>query len=68
MNLSALVIAITITFSPFAGFIAYVVSLDEYQHHFASKSAARKQALQTAIFTSAVFLILGVILSVYFGH
>ena len=67
MNLSALVIAVTITFSPFAAFIAYIVSLDEYQHHFESKKKARNQALQTALFTLVVFVVLGLILSTVFG-
>lgn len=67
MNISALVIAVTATFSPFAALIAYVVSLDEYQHHFASKKKARGQAIQTALFTLAVFVIVGIILSFVFG-
>lgn len=67
MNLSALVLAVTITFSPFAALIAYIVSLDEYQHHFGSKKEARKQALQTAVFTLVIFVSLGIILSLYFG-
>ena len=67
MNVSALVITVTATFSPFAAVIAYIVSLDEYLHHFESKKEARKQALRTAIFTLIVFVILGIILSLYFG-
>lgn len=68
MNITALVLAVTATFSPFAAFIAYVISLDEYQHHFASKKEAKRQALQTAIFTFVVFAALGIILAAIFGR
>jgi hypothetical protein len=57
---SALIFAFTIVFSPFAGFIAYIITYDEYKHHFESKRAKR-QALQTAFFSFLVFLAVGLI-------
>ncbi|MGI8420221.1 MAG: hypothetical protein ACR2LN_06310 [Candidatus Levyibacteriota bacterium] len=41
---TALIIAATNTFSPFAARIAYIVTFDEYERHF-EKKQARRQAL-----------------------
>jgi hypothetical protein len=57
---SALIIAFTIIFSPFAALIAYIITNDEYQHHFDAKSA-RRRALQMALFTFVVFVAVGLI-------
>jgi len=57
---SALIIAFTIVFSPFAAFIAYIITYDEYQHHM-SFSRARKRSFQTAFFTFLVFIAVGLV-------
>jgi len=57
---AALILSATLTFSPFAGIIAYIVTYDEYSHHFDPKSA-KKQSLQAAIFTFIVFIIVGLL-------
>ena len=57
---AALIFGATITFSPFAAIIAYIITYDEYQHHLDKKSA-RKQALQSAFFTLVVFIIVGLV-------
>ncbi|HUD45040.1 MAG TPA: hypothetical protein VMR41_05835 [Patescibacteria group bacterium] len=56
----ALIFAATITFSPLAGIIAFIITYDEYQHHFDSKKAKR-QALRMAFFTFLVFIGVGLI-------
>ena len=60
MNIPALVFAVTVTLSPFAGIIAYIITYDEYKMHL-EKKAAKKQALQTAFFTFFVFVIVGLV-------
>ena len=57
---SALIFAFTIIFSPFAGIIAYIITYDEYQHHFDSKKAKQK-AFQMALFTFVVFVAVGLV-------
>ena len=57
---AALILTATITFSPFAAIIAYIITYDEYQHHLDKKSA-RNQAIQAAIFTFVVFIIVGLL-------
>jgi len=56
----ALILAATLTFSPFAGIIAYIITYDEYSHHLDSKSA-KKQSLQSAFFTFIVFIVVGLL-------
>lgn len=57
---TALILAFTIVFSPFAGIIAYIITYDEYIHHL-DKPEARSQALQMAFFTFFVFIAVGII-------
>ena len=57
---AALILTATITFSPFAAIIAYIITYDEYQHHLDKKSA-RNQAIQAAIFTFFVFIVVGLL-------
>ncbi len=66
-NLSALIIAVTITFSPFAGIIAFLVTYDEYKHHFVKRDA-RKQALKMGLFSLFVFLAVGLISGYVFNQ
>jgi len=58
MNVPALIFAATITFSPFAGIISYIITYDEYQKHIGKKRAMR-QGLEMAIFSFIVFVIVG---------
>ena len=60
MNVPALIFAATVTFSPFAGIIAYIITYDEYQHHLPKKQA-RRQGLEMAIFSFVVFVIVGLV-------
>jgi uncharacterized membrane protein YbjE (DUF340 family) len=57
---AALILTATITFSPFAAIIAFIITYDEYQHHLDKKSA-RIQAIQAAIFTFLVFIVVGLL-------
>jgi hypothetical protein len=56
----ALILTATITFSPFAAIIAYIITYDEYIHHL-DKKGAIKQSLQAAFFTFIVFVIAGIL-------
>jgi uncharacterized membrane protein YbjE (DUF340 family) len=57
---AALILTATITFSPFAAIIAYIITYDEYSHHL-DKKDARRQSLQSAFFTFIVFIIVGLL-------
>lgn len=57
---AALIFAATSTFSPLAAVIAYIITYDEYSRHLDKKSA-RKQSLQSALFTFIVFIIAGLL-------
>jgi hypothetical protein len=58
-QVAALILTATITFSPFAAIIAYIITYDEYIHHF-EKKRARGQAFQAALFTLIVFIAVGI--------
>ena len=60
MNVSALIFAATITFSPFAGLIAYIITYDEYRKHI-GKNRAIRQGLEMAFFSFIVFVIVGLV-------
>ena len=68
---AALILTATITFSPFAAIIAYIITYDEYQHHLDKKSAI-KQALQAAFFTLIIFILVGLlsgyVFNTYINH
>jgi len=68
---AALILTATITFSPFAAIIAYIITYDEYQHHLDKKSAI-KQALQAAFFTLIIFILVrllsGYVFNTYINH
>ncbi len=57
---AALILTATITFSPFAAIIAFIITYDEYQHHL-DKKGARHQAIQAAIFTLVIFILVGLL-------
>ncbi len=67
MNIPALIFTATITFSPFAGIMAYIITYEEYKHHFDPKRA-RRQALYMGIFSFLVFVAVGVISGYAFNH
>ena len=66
MNVPALIFAATITFSPFAGVIAYIITYDEYLHHL-NKKQARHQALNMALFSFLIFVAAGLLSGFFFS-
>lgn len=64
---SSLIFAFTIIFSPFSAIIAYIITYDEYQHHF-DKKTTRRRALQMAIFTFIVFIGVGLLSGFIFRY
>jgi|CryGeyStandDraft_6_1057127.scaffolds.fasta_scaffold88777_3 hypothetical protein len=63
MGTLKIALVIGLPFSAIAAVMAYVITLDEYSHHFAEKSKAIHPALGTAFFTFLFFVILTVILA-----
>ena len=47
-----------------AGIMAYLISYEEYLHHFPDKSGPRKMALEAALLAFAFFFGIGIILAV----
>ncbi len=47
----------------FAGAMAYLISYEEYSHHFPDKKKPRQLALQTGLFAFLFFLGIGFVLA-----
>jgi len=52
---------IGLIFSPIAGAMAFVIFYNEYLHHFTDKKQPLKIALEAAVLTTILFVILSVI-------
>lgn len=63
MKFNLLPILIGLTMSPLAGAMAFLITYEEYSHHFSDKKIPLKVAFETAIFTFIIFGILSLIVS-----
>jgi len=48
-------------FSLVGALMAYVIAYEEYSHHYTDKRKPFQHAMQTAVFTFVVFLVLSII-------
>jgi hypothetical protein len=64
MELRNIVLSIAAILSPLAAIAAFLITYDEYRHHYPEKGKVRKKALEAAIFTLAFFLALGLLLAI----
>jgi uncharacterized BrkB/YihY/UPF0761 family membrane protein len=63
MGLSIALFCIAAVLSLLAAVMAFLITYEEYKHHYADKRKIWKTALQSAVFTLVVFLLLGFLLS-----
>lgn len=61
-GLTKAILGISITLSFLAALMAYVITYEEYRHHFCDKPQVMKAALKAAGFAFVFFLGLGVML------
>ncbi len=54
----AVFLLIGLFFSPFAGIMAFLITYEEYKHHYTSKKEPLREALGAAVFAFIVFMIL----------
>ncbi len=57
------IIFIATVFGLFAAMMAYLISYEEYSHHFVDKRRGRHMAYESAVFAFAVFFGIGLILA-----
>lgn len=53
-------VIIDMIFGVIAALVAFMITYNEYVHHYPTKKEPTKLALNTAVFTFIVFLVLGV--------
>jgi hypothetical protein len=56
--------SIAAVLSPLAAVMAYLITYEEYAHHYPDKKQAKKTAWRAAVFTLIFFLALGFLLAV----
>jgi ABC-type enterochelin transport system permease subunit len=59
---------IGLIFSPIAALMAFLITYEEYRHHFPDRAPAVRHATHMAVLTLIAFLVLGVIAGVLVGH
>ena len=59
---------IGLIFSPLAAFIAFIITYEEYTHHFIDKKKAFEHGLQMAFITFVVFIIVSLLAGFLFQH
>jgi hypothetical protein len=52
-----------IIFSPIAALMAFLITYEEYSHHYPDRGPAIREALRMSIVTLLVFLVLGIAVS-----
>jgi len=55
-------------FGVLAAMMAYLITFGEYTHHFPDTRMPRKLALETAVVTFAVFMLLALVAGVFLGR
>lgn len=68
MGLSIALFCIAAIFSPLAAAMAYIITYQEYKHHYPDKRQAVRAALGAAVFTLIIFLILGLLTGIILPH
>lgn len=51
--------------SPIAALMAYLITYEEYRHHFPNARQAARQSMPTAIFTFVIFVALGLLTTAF---
>ncbi len=64
MGLSIALFCIAVVLGFLAAVMAFVISFEEYRHHFLDTRMVWKTAIHAGVFTWIVFLVLGLLLSI----
>ena len=67
MIINPITTLIGIVFAPLAALCAYIITYGEYQHHYPDNKMPRKLALEAAIGTFVVFLLLSIAIGWFLG-
>jgi hypothetical protein len=66
--INSLVFLIGLIFSPIAALMAFFITYDEYLHHYPDNRMPRWIALQTAIGTFVLFLLMSLVIAWILGR
>jgi hypothetical protein len=65
MGLTIALFFIGMLFSSLGAIMAYIITYQEYRHHFKDKRDTFRMAMRTAVFTFTVFLIITIFLAIF---
>jgi tetrahydromethanopterin S-methyltransferase subunit C len=65
MKINFISILIGLIFSPIAAAMAFLITYEEYSHHYTDKKKSLKVAFEAAIFTLIIFGILSLLVSLF---
>jgi len=65
MKINLISILIGLMLSPIAAVMAFLITYEEYSHHYTDKKKSLKVALGAAIFTLIIFGILSLLISLF---
>ncbi len=62
MIINPITLLIGIVFAPLAALCAYIITYGEYQHHYPNNEMPKKLAMEAAIGTLILFLVLSIVI------
>ncbi|OIO15247.1 hypothetical protein COV53_03740 [Candidatus Gottesmanbacteria bacterium CG11_big_fil_rev_8_21_14_0_20_37_11] len=65
MNGVNISIIIGLLFSPMAGLLVFLITYDEYSHHFTDKKIIFKYSLEAGLFAFVVFMIISALIGLF---
>jgi len=65
MKINFISILIGLIFSPIAAAMAFLITYEEYSHHYTDKKKSLKVGFEAAIFTLIIFGILSLLVSLF---
>ena len=63
-KMNKIVFLIGLLFSPLAALMTFIITYEEYKHHFSENKTSAKKALGTALITFLIFLTLSFLISI----
>ena len=62
MEINSIALVVGLIFSPIGALMAFLITYDEYQHHFSGKKEPLTHAIQAAVITLVVFAIISFVI------
>jgi len=68
MQLNPITLVIGLVFSPLAALMAFLITYDEYSHHYPNNRMPLKLATEAGIFTFIIFMAILAVIGYFLGN